>query len=239
MTIQEMTRLMADLQISVSARVAVAIRSIMSLAYRYEYMGANFSFDADKELDDEVYRILLQMVNDIEEGIKAAATKAAEDDTTIIPFITREQYGQTLTERLDMHASRLREALAAYILSCFKAKKRRAEGIGGAQTYIATTRQHFGQGVNSDPAVAMTITGQTAIAEAYHRKRIDLFREEGDDGYQIFRGSNFPCELCDSVCFNDDGTRKTYTFDDIMPIPVHPRCVCYAVGYRKQIKEMI
>lgn len=54
----------------------------------------------------------------------------------------------------------------------------------------------------------------------YHKK---LYEEQGAAGYMCFRGSTFPCQICDDVC------NVFYPIDHPMPLPKHTSCCCYSV----------
>ena len=58
---------------------------------------------------------------------------------------------------------------------------------------------------------------------AWMRELANDYKEDGAVGYYVFRGSSYPCDLCDSACGFHPLTDMSF-----FP-PLHPHCCCGAV----------
>lgn len=223
------------------------VSEIVSICERYRFLAEKFTFDKERDLDDEVNRILIALSDAVLGLIMASSQNTLseeDDDTTILAYISREINGEDLPTRLDRHASNLKTMLEAWVAVGF------ANGLNANDitrqvflnmsnpsasplwrdayrqgTYdaiaLGTPSLSFGRGVATSTIEGMTLTGQTAITEAYQAGVLAGFTRMGAIGYRVHRGSNFPCDLCDEACIG------------IHPIgeqclPQHPRCCCFA-----------
>lgn len=65
---------------------------------------------------------------------------------------------------------------------------------------------------------------KTTVQKSWMRNQWEGYREEGADGFMVFRGSNFDCPLCDSYC------NVFHPIDDWASYPpFHPSCACWTL----------
>lgn len=102
-------------------------------------------------------------------------------------------------------------------------------------TYIRSRGiKPYNQGNSNSEANNLVRFGKMTVQMGWMHYLRDEYEERGAAGYMCFRGSNFPCDICDDVC------GKFYPLDNKMPLPVHPSCCCYAVPvYEKDINEFM
>lgn len=231
LTRDEVLKLMEEMVGEVSGITMRTIRRIINLAMAHPMLDGQFSFNRDGKLDEEVDNLLIEMsdavIMELESRVKDIVDD--EDAERVLLFIRRLIDGKDLTERMDQHASNLKAVLEAYIAGCLENRKNRAEATAGALPYIVANKGGFGRGMQGNPILGMTVLAQTEIDMGYAKGSLLEFERDGAVGYQIFRGSSYPCQDCDDVCFGYNGKRRLYSFEEDLPIPVHPRCCCYAV----------
>lgn len=101
------------------------------------------------------------------------------------------------------------------------------ESSSFAATYIQNKGvQHGGVGLSNNGSTNVTNMVRVTLQMAWMRSyRLD-FEESGAVGFYVLRGSDYPCQLCDSkVGFHlIDET-------DYFP-PFHPHCCCYVIPIR-------
>lgn len=231
LTRDEVLALMEKMVGKVSAITMRTIRRIINLAMGHQLLGESFSFDMDGKLDEQVDNLLIEMSDAVIREIEGAVKDIVDEDDAekVLLYIRRLIDGKDLTERMDQHASNLKTILEAYIALCLTGSKNRADAIAGALSYITANKGGFGRGMNGNPIMGMTVLAQTEIDMGFIRGSLLGFERDGAVGYQVFRGSNYQCQDCDDVCFGPNGKRRLYSFQEDIPIPVHPNCVCYAL----------
>lgn len=240
-------REMENLRGRVSKEMRSKVSEIIGICERYRFLAERFTFDKDKDLDDEVNRILIALSDAVLGLIMSSSlnTLDEEDDSTsILAYISRERNGEDLQTRLDKHASNLKTILEAWVAIGFvkglnandiarqffvninnpssSSLWREAYRQGNYDaTILDTPSPSFGKGVLISSIEGMTITGQTAIAEAYQAGVLSGFTRMGAIGYKVHRGSNYPCDICDEACIGIHPIGEQV-------LPVHPRCMCYS-----------
>lgn len=204
-----------------------AAEEIVSLAYGYNTPPSLFSLNYDPVLSYEVDRILRKLIDDIEEyNIKLALSTEKEDDEVLLPYIHREINGATYEERIYTYTARFKTELQDFIIAGMLA----GIGKGGLMEIISTSfknpykgtiisdREHHGASSHS----RMLLLVRHTIADTWMYADMEYARKHGATGFISYRGSNYPCQLC------DDNANRFHTFAEPYP-PYHPRCVCYAV----------
>lgn len=232
MTQDELIKLLSEFKSRVSSNVMRTIRRILVLATEYSYLGKQFTFDANADLDDEVNRILVELSDAILDDIDTAIYKTIEDDDdadAVFAHVYRTDNGVGLDERVDYHSSNLKRLLEAYFAVCFAEKLTNADILGGVLVYLANPigvngeKFHFGKGVNTNPIEGMTRLSQTMLGEAWHNERIIGFRKDPNIiGYRVMRGSSYPCQVCDDLTIGIHPLTEQVLL-------AHPSCCCYEV----------
>lgn len=231
MTRDEVLNLMAGMERVVSGATLSTVRLIIELLRTHRFSRDNFTFEADKTLDDAVNALLIQLSDAIILETEKRIKSFCEDEDTgaVLAFVRQGTNGQTLTERMDQHCSNLKVALAAFITAMIADNVSLGEMPGRFMAWINTNAMHFGRGMASNPITGMSHLASDTINRGSIRRSLREAERGGAVGYMVYRGSNFPCAECDSVCFGPNGKRRLYSFDEECPIPVHPNCVCHIV----------
>lgn len=224
MTREEVLSLMASLESWVRGRILTTVRQIILLLSAHSLDGHNFRFDSNADLEGEVDSLLSQLTDAIESEITRRANKASDDDYDI-PFLLTSR---EVHDRLEAHTSNLKRILEVFVGAMLVKKVSPILQPALFPAYMETNSQSFGKGVASNPAKGMGFVGKDFIFLAYTDSLLKGFMEKGAIGYNVYRGSGYDCELCDEICF-ENGVRRLYTFDEDIPIPSHPHCVCYVV----------
>ena len=242
-------KMMGEVRERVSARTYDKIRQILFLVQTYSYLGKDFTFDVDEDMDAAVNKLLLELsdsvINDANEYARRAIVRAGneEDTDAVLLYIARSNGGQTLTERTDMQASRLKYLIEGFFAVCFVNGMTNSDIIADLPVFLSNPNSyphireakpgfaspgvsggfHFGRGVDSDPIEGMTLTEQQAINEAFQHATLLKFRKDDEViGYRVVRGSTYDCPLCDELCV---GIHPLY--EEVLP--AHPRCCCRMV----------
>lgn len=241
-------RQMEQAEGDVKRDIRPSVAAIVAAAELYRRFGKGFSFAGIPELDRDVNRLLLDLSDDIlddmDNRVKFAIEEAeAEDyDDDIRAYIFRDLGGETATDRVDKHVSRLKYVIEAGIAIGFAhniAKSRlvnelmmliqnpfynmlipKARDEGGYNaSYIADGDLSSGRGVNNNIIKSIAGVGSTMIAEAFHFGQIQTYRRKGAIGYGVKRNSTYDCPDCDDVC------AVVHPLTEIV-VPVHPHCCC-------------
>jgi len=225
MTRDEVLNLMAGMEQWIRGQMLTTVRRIILLLTTYNFDGHDFRFDANASLEASVDNLLLDLLSTVEDEIRRRAVKAADDDDTdVIPLMANRD----VHSRLESHVSNLKTILQAFIGTMIAKKVSAVLQPALFPSYLETSAHQFGKGVAANPAKGMGFIGKDFIFLLYTDKMLKGFIEKGAVGYQVYRGSGYDCEVCDSICF-EGGARKTYSFTDDIPVPSHPHCVCYVV----------
>jgi hypothetical protein len=99
------------------------------------------------------------------------------------------------------------------IQGCCQTKSRKAE-------VLVSKGLHLGVGISNSAFNSINTLGRYTIGDAWMYDWYDDWNTKGAIGYEVRRGSSYPCSICDSnVGFHTDGNLPPY----------HPRCVCIAI----------
>lgn len=253
MTIDEVTKVLTGIRGRVTSETLETIRKILVLCQEYSFLGERFTFDASKDLSDEVNNLLIQL----SDAMLAEADKRTlktidndDDDETVLAWIHREYNGETNEERMDKHASALRFLLEGYLAVSFANKLTNSHILGDVLRYLANpygwspmqeARQHPerwaseyirdtfkpGRGNATNPIDAMTNMIQYEVLDGYNKGLLlDFGRDPDIVAYRVERGSDYDCEVCDEAVAG-----SPYPLD-VQVLPRHPRCCCVAVPIR-------
>ena len=241
-------RQMEKVESDVKNELRPSLAEIVAAAELYRRLGKDFTFSGGNGLDKKVNGILLALSNgildDIDERIDFAISEAeAEDDSEDIrAYVFRDLGGETATDRIDRHVSRMKYVIEAGIAIGFAQKLARANivstlfqlvqnptykmlipdarrGDGYAASYITDGDLNSGRGISPNIIKAIGTVGSTMIAEAFHYGKIQVYARKGAIGYGVQRNSSYDCPDCDEVC------SVIHPLTEIV-VPVHPHCCC-------------
>ena len=90
----------------------------------------------------------------------------------------------------------------------------------GKAEVLVSKGLHLGVGISNSAFNSINTLGRYTIGDAWMYDWYDDWNTKGAIGYEVRRGSSYPCSICDSnVGFHTDGNLPPY----------HPRCVCIAI----------
>jgi len=99
----------------------------------------------------------------------------------------------------------------------------RASALGGFKsTRLRSHGISFGVGRYVSAVSSLTRLARATVANAFRSAQWSAFNSIGAVGFEVFRGSSYPCSLCDSMV-----GRHPLDFAELPPY--HNNCVCYAV----------
>ena len=118
MTIDQVTSILTGIRGRVTSETLDTIRKILVITQEYSFLGERFTFDASKDLSDQVNQLLIQLSDAMLEEADKRTLKTIEnddDDETVLAWIHREYNGESNEERMDKHSSALRFLLEGYL----------------------------------------------------------------------------------------------------------------------------
>lgn len=253
MTRDEVIRLMAWMKGRVNGLALKTVNEIISIAMNYSFLGKEFTFDWNKDLDDAVNDLLIQFTDAVleEVGDKVAELVDEEDREDVLAYIGRERDGLDPEERIDKHDSELKSLLEAYLAVKFAMNADREDIPADAAEFLAAPNDyedmrdaffdhdyksrmiqqggaHFGRGNAANPILGIALVAQMMIREAENYDAfLDFSRIEGLVGFRVRRGSGYECGTCDEIC------ATIHPIEEFDILPAHPHCMCIMVPITK------
>lgn len=233
---------------SLDSALLSAARRIVEIARRYNIPPELFRFSANPQLQAEVREILATLRGALYERIESLDTFEEEDEAFVAPVLTAPYKDHTFRQRLAEYTSRWGYEVEATIASAgLEGISDSAKIVDGIREYMDRpydnpwVKEHRGEGVavrlNSIPhygrgnpissAKALSLLLTTIVAKGWMENWAHI--NAGKAGYYVFRGSSFPCEICDAQV----GFFHPASDLDGLP-PYHSHCVCYTV-YTNQL----
>lgn len=231
---------------ALDAAVLSAIKRIVDISHKYNIPPEQFRFSADPKLQKEVSEVLRLLREALYSEIRELDTFSDEDDkddTFIAPILTEEDHGKTFRQRLADYTSRwgyeTEAVIAAAGLEGIRSKSEITESIRshlewpyenplikkhrrkGAATRLNET-PHYGKGRIISAYSALSLLLTTVVAKGWMQNWAR--RNSGKRGYYVFRGSSYPCDICDAQ------TGFLHDISDVTGLPpYHNHCVCFPV----------
>lgn len=203
-----------------------AAREIVDLCYSSNIPASVFSFDYDPLVSMEIKRIIAELEDELYEYNMALATEnSKEDKNVLLLYATREINGASYEDRMHVYASKFKMELQDLI----KAGLIASMGIQQMKDYIRAVfkRPYKGTIISKYPHKGfssyerMKLLTRHTIADTWMHADHEWMLKNGAVGYMVYRGSSYPCSVCDmNVGFHPI---------NIETLPVHPNCCCYAV----------
>lgn len=213
-----------------------AVRELVDLAWEYAYMGDDFLWGRDPELNDKANQICRDLSDSLADKAKAIVRSIIEDSLdyydldeswdredgeNYIPLITRfDQQGSFLLELLEIWValalvegigkSELRVMVSRYLNNPFASPLWKG---------IPSDALKWGRGFQRNILEQMTVIGQNAIiSAARYAEWVDAMAKGA--GYYIRRrGSGYDCPECDEMCGFPIPIEVPFEF-------LHSRCMC-------------
>lgn len=228
-----------------------AIKQLTEIAYKYNCKPEEFQFSQDKNLRESVADVVSKLEADIMDGIKKYSLNATNNQN-IIANINKwldglhgkdaDNLKGTLHNRVRQFLFDTEAQIAAMLIAGYsqtKAITRITSTMHAIYTspevlaafkklsaarYIKSKGVHEGNvGMSSSGANNVENFGSMTAIMAWSRTQYEEEEEDGKTGYFVFRGSTYPCSLCDSkVGF--------HSIEDVENIPpYHGHCCCFVV----------
>lgn len=241
----------ARLSSLIEERLQDAIRELTQIGYKYNTKPEDFQFSQDKNLREDVAAVMNDLEDDIMSLVEDYSLNESDDENRrniLLPWLAAlhskgtDNLRGTLHERLRQFLFDTEAQIAAMKMANYNQEKAIARNISTMHTvyaspemlaafkrpskamYIQSKGVHEGNvGLSSSGAVNIENFGDMTARMAWSRSQYEGEKEEGKAGYFCFRGSTFPCALCDDVC------EVFHLMEEGMVLPVHGHCCCYAV----------
>ena len=227
-----------------------ALRELTEIAYRYNCKPEDFQFSQDKDLREEVAKVLNGLEDDIMSLVEEYSLNEAKDEkhrNNLLPWLMALHSKNTTSLAGTLH-ERLRQFLfdtEAQIAAMKLANYNQTKAIGrilstmhsvysapevqaafkkkSAAMYIQSHGVHYGNvGLSSSGAVNVENFGRQTVTIAWMKSQLLGFEAEGAVAYYQLRGSSFPCSICD----DEVGIHYGDITNDAYP---HAHCMCYRV----------
>lgn len=211
-------------------KLLAAALKIVRLAYKRNIPPTLFSFSYNPFLSVEIDKIINELVDEIEQyDISLALKTDKEDNNILLPYINREINGATYNDRLRNYAIRfkveLQDLIGAGLVLGYPLKKiEKTIKESYKEPYkntIASHLYHKGQSAYH----RLSVLTRHTIADAWMFGLFESARKGGAAGYFVYRGSSYPCSICDMMV-------GFHPITDYV-LPVHPNCKCFAVPVYK------
>ena len=242
----------ARLSSLIEKRLQEAAEELVKIGYKYNCKPEDFQFSFDKNLREDVAKVMNDLEEDIMELVEEYSLNETEDkdrrNNILLPWLlalhaknTKNLRG-TLHERIRQFLFDTEAQIAAMKLVKYNQTKAISRVIStlhavygspevqaafkmkSAARYIISKGNHEGnKGLSSSGAVTIEKFGDMTARMAWSRSQYEEAKAENKAGYFCFRGSTYPCAPCDDVC------RVFHPIEEGMVLPVHGHCCCYAV----------
>lgn len=186
---------------------------------------------------EEVVQWLRETIDDY--FLTLAIYDHEENRDEILPLILGRNHGMTFAERLDDYCSKYRDELLLLIgagLFLGLSKSALAKSIGShlKQPYknpdlvdgIAAPLT-YGRGHTNSMFTALSGLTTYGIAQGWMKNWEVETAKKGAIGWEVRRGSSYPCSQCDDNC-------GFHTIEEGTDLPQHLSCACFAIPIYKE-----
>lgn len=178
---------------------------------------------------------------------KASCKILGISDKQISSFVSGEIYGKTTAERNATYLANFAEDIvrmvkAGVLMGYSDSKILSAVRTGYKDPYRSTvvtkaqkkdiniSTPSYGRGYYRNAYENIVRNSSQVISLSWGRAEQEYGKDNGAVGFKVYRGSSFPCPICDDECSYIHG------FDDPSP-PFHINCVCYTKFIFKERNE--
>lgn len=214
-----------------------AVAALISLAFRYGYMGADFLWDKDPNLYDEAMRICRNLSDALAERAKAIAMELVAGSFDYYDFdedwdAERDEWYIPVLTRFDQQGSFLMELLEVWIALAFVHSISRGELLVMVSRYLSNPFSsplwrglpndilNWGRGYRKDIAKQISVIGIDAIIASVRAAEWQDAAAKGATYYIRRRGSNYDCPECDEECGKPIPIETPFEF-------LHSHCMCW------------
>ena len=224
---------------------------LVDIAYAANIPPNLFTFSYNKAIRNDVDEVIEEMRQLITTAVETLSVGDKTDNKKkILAYIGRDISGDNFYGRLYSHTDTFRKEMegviaAGLLIGALKTKVKQSikanlhtpyqnpifkeavkSNLGTAEVLVKKGL-HIGIGISNSAFNSINSLGRFTISDAWMQEWYDGWDSKGAIGYDVRRGSSYPCSLCDSnVGFHTDGNLPPY----------HPSCCCIAVPvFRKDI----
>ena len=228
---------------SIDSALLSAAKRIIAISRKYNIPPEDFRFSANPKLQAEVRAVLTLLRDALYERVKNLDTFEDDDKTFVAPILTDRDHGKTFRQRLAEYVNHWGYELEATIAGAELSGVSNPNAIlAGVYDYLdapydnpwITEHQkegkatrlngvpHFGRGKAIASRMALATLVSTVVVKGWMQNwsRINT----GKRGYYVYRGSSYPCEICDAQV----GFLHDISDTEGLP-PQHNHCVCFCV----------
>lgn len=222
-----------------------AAKEIANIAYIYKIKASLFRFSANKQLNREVEAVIAKLREMLYEYTEAVATKTdKENKYNLIPYINSKKYGKTVKEKINTYTNRYKYELEAFIAAGIlwgysinkllaniqqditapynnKLFKDSVKKGGMIATRIKSNGISYGQGHAISARNQLNILLRNTVASTWMYAYGQQAQENGATGFYSYRGSTYPCALCDDMV----GYHSIEDYQGLW----HPNCRCFFI----------
>ncbi len=218
------TRIEAEISVknNIEEYMIEAARKIIVVSQKYNISPRLFRFSSNESLKEEVDEIIRELKDNIIYATEILSVYDREEDKgAILTFLNAERYGKTFKQRVNEYANRykfeLEAAIAAgiflgktgedtlsAILRSLSAPYNNPDikdsfGKGLSATRIETKGMSYGVGKSNSAYNLITTLSRNDIGLAWMWWYGDQALRNGAMGFYSFRGSSYPCAICDDM----------------------------------------
>ncbi len=224
--------------LNVGKAIDKAVEEVVSIACSYNVPAMLFRFSSNRRMRDEIEAVFARLLETVDDYTFTLAACDTEREEAVVAYLRGERYGKTFAERLDGYMGSLEGetelAVAAGLYLGLGVKdivKRMKENVQSMVQEAAAVSAHVaglraevdkgasGRGRANDAKTGMLSLLRNTVAVGWmYNLRLEA-EESGAIGYYVYRGSSYPCALCDSK------TGYHASAGDLPPY--HPYCCCY------------
>lgn len=217
-------------------RIVEAAGEIISLSVKYDIPPAMFRFSRNASLKRKVEEIISRLKADLSaQTVEYAGISQKTDDDGLWAIVNRGRNGKTFAQRLDIYTGRLGFEIEAFVAAGLlrslskdgiiqayeRHHKRPYDFIQGNGSAVRLQGVSYGVGKSNVAYNALSTLLRSTVADAWMMADMKEAEKNGATGFHSYRGSSYPCSLCDSMT----GYHPLSDFPGIW----HPNCKCFFV----------
>lgn len=195
----------------------------------------DFSWDKYPQLKKKALEILREARMEVEAAMRKASAAvvklAAQMNEELYDIPTEEDeadeyneelYGKTFRERLGRYSNSYLIEMALIIAAGVSVTFSFVPGASAKVLSLGKKLPGIGRGDAGSSVKNIQRLAMDVARRIYHQTYFRAWEKAGVRGYEIFRGSDYDCPICNTL------PGKVYPMTKMI-LPAHPRCVCYAV----------
>lgn len=222
-----------------------AAKEIVAISYRYNISPKLFKFSANPNLEKEVSVVISKLLDEIINQIERSSVSVnGKNSDTILGRLHRAIQGKTLHDRVSIYSTRYKYELEAFVAAGLLYSLTRGELLtelikslkkpylspiikgafnekGMVANRLASKGVSYGAGEYTSANNMLTRLSNYSISEAWMDDFFKSAIKNGALGFFSYRGSSYPCSLCDSMV-------GYHMFAEDLPL-YHAHCCCFAV----------